>query len=202
MSLNLMQSVLNKIEEYNRIFLFRHIRMDGDCTGSTKGLKRILQLSYPEKEIYLIDGQRSDFLAFLGEDDAPVADELYEGALALVLDTGTSNRISSSKYTLCKEVVKIDHHIPLEDYGVINWVEENRSSTCEMIAHFYNTFKDKLKMDAQAATYIYTGMVTDSGRFRFREVDGETMRLAGMLLDFGIDVDTLTRTFICKALIA
>ena len=191
MSLNLMQEVLNKIEEYNRIFLFRHIRMDGDCTGATKGLKRILQLSYPEKEIYLIDEQRSDFLAFLGEDDAPVSDELYEGALALVLDTGTRERISGNKYTLCKEVIKIDHHIPHDDYGNVNWVEENRSSTCEMIAHFYNTFKDKLKMDAQAAMYIYTGMVTDSGRFRFREVDGETMRLAGMLLDFGIDVDTL-----------
>ena len=65
MSLNLMQEVLNKIEEYNRIFLFRHIRMDGDCTGATKGLKRILQLSYPEKEIYLIDEQRSDFLALI-----------------------------------------------------------------------------------------------------------------------------------------
>ena len=74
MSLNLMQSILNKIEEYNRIFIFRHIRMDGDCTGSTKGFKRILQLTYPQKEIYLIDEQRSDFLAFLGEDDAPVAD--------------------------------------------------------------------------------------------------------------------------------
>lgn len=191
MSLNLMQSVLNKIEEYNRIFIFRHIRMDGDCTGSTKGLKRILQLTYPQKEIYLIDEQRSDFLAFLGEDDAPVADELYAGALALVLDTGTSDRISNKKYQLCKEIVKIDHHIPVDDYGVINWVEENRSSTCEMIAYFYNTFKDKLKMDAQAATYLYTGMVTDSGRFRFREVDGDTMRLAGSLLDFGIDVDTL-----------
>ena len=191
MNQEIMEKILQKIKEYDRIMIFRHVRNDGDCVGASKGLKTILQLTYPEKEIYLIDEQRSDFLAFLGEDDAPVSDELYEGALALVLDTGTRERISGNKYTLCKEVIKIDHHIPLQDYGNINWVEENRSSTCEMIAHFYNTFKDKLKMDAQAAMYIYTGMVTDSGRFRFREVDGETMRLAGMLLDFGIDVDTL-----------
>ena len=71
------------------------------------------------------------------------------------------------------------------------WVEEERSSACEMIADFYATFKDELKIDSQAATYIYCGMVTDSGRFRFRDVSGETMRLAGMLLDVGIDTDTM-----------
>jgi phosphoesterase RecJ-like protein len=60
-----------------------------------------------------------------------------------------------------------------------------------MIADFYATFKDELKIDTEAATYIYCGMVTDSGRFRFRSVSGETMRLAGMLLDLGIDVDTM-----------
>ena len=60
-----------------------------------------------------------------------------------------------------------------------------------MIAAFYDTFKSELKIDKEAATYIYAGMVTDSGRFRFRSVSGETMRLAGMLLDIGIDTDTL-----------
>jgi phosphoesterase RecJ-like protein len=191
MSLNLMQSVLNKIEEYNRIFLFRHIRMDGDCTGATKGLKRILQLSYPEKEIYLIDGQRSDFLAFLGEDDAPVADELYEGALGIIMDTATLERISNPKYTLCREIIKIDHHIPVQSYGVVEWVEELRSSCCEMVAAFYDCHKDELKINSRAATFIYTGMVTDSGRFRFRDVSSETLRLAGVILSVGIDTETL-----------
>ncbi len=187
----IMEGILSKIEEYDRIFLFRHIRQDGDCTGATKGLKEILRLSYPEKELYLIDEQKSDFLAFLGEDDSPVPDELYQNALALVLDTGTSDRISNKKYTLCKEVIKIDHHIPLENYGDINWVEEHRCSTCEMIVYFYDTFKDKLKINQDAAKYLFTGLVTDSGRFRFREVNGDTMRLAGLLLDIGIDLDLL-----------
>jgi phosphoesterase RecJ-like protein len=60
-----------------------------------------------------------------------------------------------------------------------------------MVAAFYDAFKDELKMTKEAATYIYTGMVTDSGRFRFRSVSGETMRLAGIILDQGIDVDTI-----------
>ena len=58
-----------------------------------------------------------------------------------------------------------------------------------MIAHFYDSFKDELKIDKEAATYIYTGMVTDSGRFRFREVSGNTLRLAGLMLDQGVELD-------------
>ena len=124
-------------------------------------------------------------------DDAPVADELYEGALGIVLDTGTDARISNKKYALCKELIKIDHHINVCPYGDIAWVEEHASSCCEMIAKFYFAFKDQLKIDTEAATYLYTGMVTDSGRFRFRSVSGDTMRMAGMLLDLGIDTDVL-----------
>ena len=71
------------------------------------------------------------------------------------------------------------------------WVEEERSSSCEMIAAFCDAFRDELVLTSEAATAIYTGMVTDSGRFRFRSVSGETMRLAGTILDVGIDVDSL-----------
>ena len=186
-----LESILNKIKAYDRILLFRHFRPDGDATGSTKGLQRILQLSFPEKEIYLQNDDFADYMAFLGPEDAPLADEKYADALGIVLDTGTAARISNQRYKLCKELIKIDHHIPVDNYGDICWVEEERSSVCEMVAHFYHTIRHELKIDCQAATYIYTGMVTDSGRFQFRSVSGDTMRLAGILLDQGIDTDTL-----------
>ena len=58
-----------------------------------------------------------------------------------------------------------------------------------MIADFWLTFKDELKIDEEAATCIFTGMVTDSGRFRFSSVDGDTMRRAAALLDVGINTE-------------
>ena len=186
-----MKIILDKIKEYDRIFIFRHFRPDGDAIGSTKGLTRILRLTFPEKDIRLLNDDFSDYLAFLGGEDAPAPDEDYATALAIVMDTGTAKRVSNQKYRLCKEVIKFDHHIPIDSYGDYEWVEEHRSSTCEMVAAFYNAFKDELKIDKEAATYIYTGMVTDSGRFRFREVSPETMRLAGSMLEQGIDTDTL-----------
>ena len=192
MNEQIMQSILQKIKDYQSIMIFRHIRMDGDCMGATKGFKDILTASFPKKDIYLIDpSQSSEFLAFLGGDDEEVSDEIYAKSLAIVLDTASLDRISNKKYALCKEIIKIDHHINITPYGDISWVEEERSSTCEMITHFYQTFKDELKITKEGAKYLFTGMVTDSGRFRYREVSGETMRLAASLLDIGIDTDTL-----------
>ena len=184
-----MQEVLNKIKEYDRIIIFRHSSPDGDAIGSTKGFQRILELSFPEKEVYLQNCDYSDYLAFLGPEDGEIDVELYKDALGIVLDTGNARRISNQNFRMCREIIKFDHHIPLESYGTLEWVEEERSSTCEMVAAFYDTFKDELKIDKEAATYIYTGMVTDSGRFRFRDVSAETMRLAGIMLNYGIDTE-------------
>ena len=191
MSKELMRAVLEKIKEYDRIFIFRHIRPDGDCVGSSKGLCEILRLSFPEKDVRVVDWQRCDYLDFLGIEEESVEDPLYPDALAIVIDTATSERISNQKFSLCREVVKIDHHIPVENYGVINWVEEHSSSACEMIARFYLELKDELKINERAATLIYTGMVTDSGRFRFRSVSGDTMRAAAAMLEAGVDTDRL-----------
>ena len=185
------QQILNKIKEYNRIMLFRHVRNDGDCVGATKGMKRILQLSFPEKEIYLIDSDTAQYLEFMGPEDEPVANELYADALGIVIDTASEARISNKKYKLCKELIKIDHHIPLENYGDIMWVEEDRSSACEMIVDFYDTFRDELKIDSEGATHLYTGMVTDSGRFKYEGVTGDTMRCAATLLDVGVNTEIL-----------
>lgn len=191
MNYEIMKAILDKIKEYDRIMLFRHIRIDGDCVGATKGLKTIIKATWPEKEVLLIDEETSDVLAFLGPDDEPVSDEVYKHALGIVLDTASIARISNPKYELCKELIKIDHHIPVEDYGDLIWVEKTASSACELIVKFYDTFRDELVLTKEAATYLYTGMVTDSGRFRYTGVSGDTLRYAAILLDQKIDIDIL-----------
>ena len=57
-----MTTILDKIKEYNKIILFRHFRPDGDATGSTKGLQRIIQLTYPEKTVLLINNDYADLV--------------------------------------------------------------------------------------------------------------------------------------------
>ena len=191
MNTEIKQAILAKIKEYDRILIFRHKRIDGDCVGASKGLKELLRASFPQKDVRIIDDERSEYLAFLGPDDEPVADEFYASALAIVVDVADTERISNQKFALCREILKIDHHIDRTPYGSISWVEDGRSSACEMIADFYATFQEELTLTKWAATCIYTGMVTDSGRFMYEGVCGESLRLAGLLLDQGVDIEWL-----------
>lgn len=186
-----MKKILEKIIEYDKIIITRHRRPDGDAIGSSRGLAAMLRLSFPDKKIFVQTEDSSDYLSFLGPDDERLPQSEYTDALLIVTDTATLDRISNNCVDFAKETIKIDHHIDIKPYGDICWVEDWRSSCCEMIAYFYQTFSDVLKLNKEAATYIYCGLVTDSGRFRYEATTGETLRIGGMLLDFGVDIETL-----------
>lgn len=182
-----MQKILNRIKKYETIIIHGHKRPDGDCYGSQFGLKNIIQQSFPDKKVYVV-GQRSAFVDFVGQIDV-ITDDTYEGALSIVVDTAVEDRISDERYKLGKEIIKIDHHIPVDDYGDIRWVDTNFPSCAQMIAYFYSKYKKELKMTLEGAIAMYTGIVTDTGRFRFRGVSNLTHQMAGMLIDMGVDVE-------------
>jgi len=182
-----MQKILNRIKKYETIIIHGHKRPDGDCYGSQFGLKNIIQQSFPEKKVYVV-GQRSAFVDFIGQMDV-ISDDVYKGALSIVVDTAVEDRISDERYKLGKEIIKIDHHIPVDDYGDIRWVDTNFPSCAQMIAYFYSKYKKELKMSLEGAIAMYTGIVTDTGRFRFRGVSNLTHQMAGMLIDMGVDVE-------------
>lgn len=183
--------ILNKIKEYQKIIIIRHIRPDGDCVGSTLGLKYLLKATFKDKDIRVINEDYVDYLDFLGKEDKQETEEFYYDALVIVVDTASEQRVSNKLFKKGKEIIKIDHHIETNPYGNISWVEEEKSAAAELICEFYEANKDELVMTKEAATAIYTGIVTDTGRFRFSSVDGNTLRNASILLDQKIDVETL-----------
>lgn len=185
------KQILDTIKEYDTIIISRHTRPDGDAVGSTLGLAKMLRLSFPSKKILLGNDDFSEYVAFLGDEDTRIEASVYKEALLIVIDTGTTDRISNKKYDLADKIIKIDHHVDTNPYGDISWVEDFRSSACEMIVDFYVTFKDELKIDKDVALCLYTGMTTDSGRFRYDGTTGDTLRAGAVLLDQGIDTETL-----------
>jgi bifunctional oligoribonuclease and PAP phosphatase NrnA len=182
-----MERILNKIKEYNTIIIHGHKRPDGDCYGSQFGLKNLIQTSFPDKKVYVV-GERSAFVDFIGQLDI-ISDETYRGALSIVVDTAVEDRISDSRYVMGTEIIKIDHHIPVDDYGIIRWVDTSFPSCAQMIAYFYYKFRDELKITQEGAIAMYTGIVTDTGRFRFRGVSELTHQLAGLMIAHGVDVE-------------
>lgn len=189
MSEDIMKAVIDQIKSHDSIIISRHKRPDGDAVGSTKGLAGIIRLSFPQKDVRVVNEDWSDYLAFLGKEDK--MPETLSGALVIVLDTGNVERISNSRYAEGSMLIKIDHHINNSPYGDLQWVEDQRSSVCEMIADLACSNPDVLKMDEQSATALYTGMVTDTGRFKFDSTGPRTMALASFLLEKGVDIETL-----------
>ncbi len=184
-------AILEKIREYDRIIIARHQRPDGDAIGSSHGLAEILRLSFPDKSILVANQDSSEYLSFLQTEETDPDSLDYSNALAIVTDTANMDRCANKRITEAKEIIKIDHHIDVSPFGNICWVEDDRSSVCEMVTAFLYTFRDVLSCNLKAATLLYMGMVTDSGRFKYVETKGNTMRLAGYLLDMGIDTETL-----------
>ncbi len=182
-----MKRILNKIKEFDTIIIHGHKRPDGDCYGSQFGLKNIITSTYPNKKVYVV-GQTSDFVDYVGKVDT-ITDDLYADALVVVVDTATEERISDPRYTMGKYLIKIDHHIPVDNYGDLRWVDTNFPSCAQMISYFYYKFKSELKLTKEGAIALYTGIVTDTGRFRYRGVSNLTHQLAGMLLEKGVDVE-------------
>ena len=184
--------ILEKIKAYKKIIIHIHKRPDGDCYGAGFGLKNIIQETWPEKEVYLV-GETADYVAFLGTPDE-LEDKAFEGALSIVVDTASEDRVSDSRYRLSEFVIKIDHHIPVNDYGDLMWVDTTRPASAQIILEFFLRYQDELKMNMAAARALYTGIVTDTGRFRFRSVNSDTFRVVAYLLDFGLDFgDILNR---------
>ena len=181
--------ILDRIKRYGTVIISRHTRPDGDAVGSTKGLYHILRASFPEKRIFLDNTDYSGYVAFLGGEGEHPTDADYNGALVIVIDTGTTERISNPRFANGGELIKIDHHIDDNPYGDISWVEEERSSACEMVTDLCLSFPDELKLTKEAATCLYTGMVTDSGRFYYRGTNADTLRCAAELLATGIDTE-------------
>lgn len=185
------KQILQEIKENDTIIICRHICPDGDCIGSSIGLRNILRATFKEKKIYSIGTEKSEYTSFFNDEDQDVPDEVYKEALIIVVDTATKIRIDNPKCELGKKIIKIDHHIAVDSYGDINYVREDFPSCATIIADFQKTFSDELIMHKDAALPLYVGMVTDTGRFRYQGVNGNTMTLAGNMIDKGLDLEKI-----------
>ena len=181
--------LLTKIKEYNTIIIHRHSNPDGDALGSQIGLKNIIKENFPEKTVYVVGDMTARF-AFM--DDLKmdeIEDSVYENALAIVLDTSASALISDQRYKTAKATARMDHHIFCEKICDVEVTDTSYESCCGLITEF--VVKCGLKLNPLAAKSLYTGMVTDSGRFRYDSTTSKTFRLASRLLEENFDTNEI-----------
>lgn len=177
------QRIYDKIREYETIIIHRHSKPDPDALGSQFGLKHAILNTFPDKKVFAV-GDSIPKYKFMGDMDN-VNDETYESSLVIVVDTGATSLISDDRYNNGDYLIKIDHHINREDYGDICFVLESYSSTCEIISDLIK--ETDLVMHKKVATLLYSGLITDTGRFLYPSVSKNTFKVASYLLDFDID---------------
>ena len=100
------KQILEKIKQNDNIIIVRHIRPDGDCMGSSIGLREILRASFPNKKIYSVGKTRAEYLDFIGTEDEIIDKQLYKESLVIAVDTATSDRIDDDCF---KEEVELLH---------------------------------------------------------------------------------------------
>lgn len=183
--------ILEKIKEFNTIIIHRHLRPDGDCIGSQFGLKAYLEYNFPNKKIYAVGDAIPAYLKECGDNDE-IDDNIYNDALVIVVDTSLEKRICDARYRLGKYIIKIDHHDDSPMYGDYEYVDPKSPACSAILVKMMNEFEQfGLEIPLKTAYCLYTGITTDTGRFRFRGVTGETLSYAGKLLDMGIDTDKI-----------
>ena len=181
--------VLEQIKAYDRIIIHRHSNPDGDALGSQIGLKNIIVENFPEKEVYVVGDSSVRYGFMEGSQMDQIDDALYKGALAFVLDTSATALISDARYTLADKTICIDHHIFCEKFTDIEVRDTSYESCCGLITEL--AMECGLRLNSLAAKSLYTGMVTDSGRFRYDSTSANTFRLASFLMQHSFDTNEI-----------
>lgn len=185
------EKILQAIRDHEKIIIHRHNRPDGDALGSQIGLKNIIKENFPEKQVWAV-GDDPRFFGFMEDSQMDeIPDSTYEGALAVILDSGSKHLISDERYALAASTVRIDHHIFTDTIADEEVIDTSFESCCGMIAEFAR--ESGLRLNPLAAKSLYTGMVTDSGRFRYDGTTARTFRLASFLMEQKFDTNELFR---------
>lgn len=182
-----MKKILEKIKEFNTIIIHGHINPDGDCIGSQYGLKYLIEETFPNKKVY-VSGNVSEYVSFIGKPTIIKDESIFSNALSICVDCPVYERLSDNRCDKSKYSIKIDHHNDSNKYCDYEYIDDMTPSCTQIITEFYMKFKDELKMSKKAATALYVGLLTDTGKFSYGNITPKTFECAANLLSSGIDL--------------
>ena len=181
-----------------KIAIIPHRGPDGDAMGSTLALYHFL-LKNNQHPIVISPNEFPDFLGWMpGSETIKIFEKdkknctkvLEEAEIIFTLDFNALHRVGEMEKVLEKldvPFVMIDHHQSPDDYAAVTYSDTAFGSTCEMLHNFICFLGKKSEIDKTIGTCIYTGILTDSGSFRFPKTTGTTHRIIADLIDLGVE---------------
>lgn len=198
MNIQDIQAIQLLLSTPKKITIIPHRGPDGDAMGSTLALYHFLIKNnhYPT---VISPNEFPDFLAWMpGSETVKIYEKdkeictniLEESELIFTLDFNALHRVGEMEKVLEKltaTFIMIDHHQWPDNYATYTYSDVAFGSTCEMIYNFISFLDKKQYLDKTIATCIYTGILTDSGSFRFPKTTGTTHRIIAELIDLGVE---------------
>lgn len=192
------QAIQELLSTPKKIAIIPHRNPDGDAMGSTLSLYHFL-IKNNHFPTVISPNEFPDFLAWMpGSETVRIFEKdkdnctqiLQESELIFTLDFNALHRVGEMENiltTLSAPFVMIDHHQSPDEYATIQYSDVAFGSTCEMVYNFISFLNKKEDIDARIGTCLYTGILTDSGSFRFPKTTGTTHRIVAELIDLGVD---------------
>jgi len=186
--------ILEAINKATRILVGSHARPDGDAIGSAVAMGNLLQSSGKEAIVVNCDSVPEALRFLPGIEQIQSPDDAGEFDLVITLDSADRARLGEDFWKVtdsCNTVINIDHHISNTKYGDLNFVDSASPATGQIVyqlARFAGW-----EVDRDSAENLYAAISTDTGSFRYPSTTAETMRIAGELVDLGVDVGEINR---------
>ena len=185
-----LDDILNEIQISEKIVILTHEAPDGDAIGSSLAIK--LALKQLGKESDVIIPEYSKKFSFLPcADEILLESDIKEYDLAIAMDCGDFKRLKCGEeyFSTAKSKVQIDHHGSNTMFGDFNFVNPASPACCEILAEMFGYYG--INIDKEIGTCLVTGIITDTGGFRYPKTSAETFEFTAELLRLGVHVSDI-----------
>lgn len=184
-----LDNIIENIKQAEKIVILTHETPDGDAIGSTLAMKIALKQLGKEADVIIREYPRVfDFLPGRNEIKSETNVDKYD--LAISLDCADFKRLVGNEYfEKAKQTIVIDHHGSNKMYGDFNFVNPVAPACCQILIGMFEYFN--IKIDKELGTCILTGIITDTGGFRYSGVTPETFEFTADLLARGVNVSDI-----------
>ena len=178
------------IDQAGKIVILGHVNPDGDCVGSCLAVYNYIKEWDSTKAVTVrLERAPSKFSYLSGFDaiETEAGEEAYD--LCICLDSSDEERLGDFKscFDRSAKTICIDHHITNRGYAQENVIDGHASSACEVV---YGQL-DESRISKRVAECIYTGIIHDTGVFKYSNTSRKTMEIAGKMMEKGIDFGTI-----------
>ncbi|MEW5758225.1 MAG: bifunctional oligoribonuclease/PAP phosphatase NrnA [Candidatus Omnitrophota bacterium] len=186
----IIDDIIQVIKKEKKFFVVSHANPEGDALGASLAIAKLIRLFKKEVMVINEDAVSQEYKFLPGSSKITSIKKNYNFDVVIVVDCSDIDRVGKIKENIKDRfIINIDHHVGNSNFGDINWVNPGYAATCEMI---YDIFEyAKIKIDRATALNLYTGIMTDSGSFRYPNTTSRTHEIIAHLLKWRLPVNKI-----------